>query len=98
MNVRELIDALGAGDLDAEVYVAVDGPQGPRPLGYIDECFRPRRSRLVLCPLEAEERGGPSASPGGETAEAGAPPALISDSALPLVRVGQGGFAKDYPG
>ena len=25
MNVRELIEVLGAGDLDAEVYVAADG-------------------------------------------------------------------------
>jgi len=41
MNVRELIEILGVGDLDAEVYVAanVEGTRG-RPLATVEDARR----------------------------------------------------------
>ena len=37
MNVRELTEALGAGDLDAEVYVAMPGEDAFAPLESIED-------------------------------------------------------------
>jgi len=37
MNVRELMEALGAGDLDAEVYVALPGEALAAPLSGLDD-------------------------------------------------------------
>lgn len=55
MNVRELLDVLGAGDLDAEVWVAVPTPKGGaiwRPLECIEdrvpEAVADKRTRCVL--------------------------------------------------
>jgi len=37
MNARELMEVLGAGDLDAEVYVAMPGDALAAPLASIDD-------------------------------------------------------------
>jgi len=49
MNVRELIEILGVGDLDAEVYVAanVEGTRG-RPLATVEDARRRGGPRVCL--------------------------------------------------
>jgi len=66
VNVRELIDVLGAGDLDAEVYVTGDG-RTFRPLAFVDEVLpddpvavrarfgEVRPPAVVFWPADAEE-------------------------------------------
>lgn len=87
MNARELIDALGAGDLDAEVYVALPGETCLAPLAGLDDVsldLDPDDDGdeapvgLVLWPAEARRRIRPAED-------------------LPLVRVGQGDSQVDWP-
>ena len=87
MNVRELMEALGAGDLDAEVYVALPGEALAAPLSGLDDVdfdLGPDGDGdeapvgLVLCPAASRRRIRPPADP-------------------PLVRTGQGAAARNWP-
>jgi len=86
MNVRELIEVLGAGDLEAEVYVTGDG-RTFRPVTDVDEVF-------VDDPAAIKARFGKISLP---AAILWPPDDEERDENPPLVRTGQGDFTKDYP-